>query len=139
VRSYRIARGALDLAQRHGAPDRTVSAAGLGVPGLLLSVDRLDELARFATETLAPLRSYDEKRSSELLTTLAAYLAHGCRPGETAEALVVHPNTIAYRIRRIETLLGLDLGRPDAQLRAQLALLVDEILSVRASSETGQD
>ena len=138
-RCYRIARGALELTQRHGSPDRTVAAGDLGITGLLLSVDRLDELARFAAETLTPLRTYDERRSSELLTTLAAYLAHGCRPGETAEALVVHPNTIAYRIRRIETLLGLDLGRPDAQLRVQLALAVDEIISVRATADGGAD
>jgi DNA-binding PucR family transcriptional regulator len=127
-RSYRIARGALELSQRFGGPDRTVSAETLGVHGLLLSVDRLDELVRFSRNTLGPLRSYDEKRSSELVTTLAAFLKHGCRPGETAEALVVHPNTVAYRVRRIESLLELDLGRPEAQLHVQLALVVDDIL-----------
>jgi GAF domain-containing protein/sugar diacid utilization regulator len=135
-RSYRIARGAIELSQGFGRPDRTVSADSLGIHGLLLSVDRIDELVRFSRATLDPLRSYDERRSSELVSTLAAYLAHGCRPGETSEALVVHPNTVAYRIRRIETLLGVDLGQPEAQLRAQLALVVDDIIGTQAAEDT---
>jgi DNA-binding PucR family transcriptional regulator len=126
-RSYRIARGALELSQRFGRPDRTVSAQALGVHGLLLSVERLDELVHFSRNTLGPVRAYDQKRSSELLGTLRSYLAHGCRPGETSEALVVHPNTVAYRIRRIEALMDLDLGSPAAQLQVQLALIVDDI------------
>jgi GAF domain-containing protein len=128
ARSYRIARGALELSQRFGRPDRTVSAQALGVHGLLLSVDRLEELVQFSATTLRPLRAYDEKRSSELLATLRAYLGHGCRPGDTSAALVVHPNTVAYRIRRIESLLDLDLARPEAQLHVQLALVVDDIV-----------
>jgi sugar diacid utilization regulator len=133
TRSYRIARGALDLAQRSGRTDLAVNTEKLGVHGLLLSVDRLDELVRFAANTLNPLRAYDAKRSGELVETLIAYLAHGCRPGETAHALVVHPNTVAYRIRRIETLLDIDLGRPDAQLQMQFALTIDDIVNVGAS------
>ena len=127
-RSYRIARGALELSQRFGRPGRTVSAHSLGVHGLLLSVDRLEELVEFSRATLRPLRAYDDKRSSELLGTLRAYLAHGCRPGETSEALVVHPNTVAYRVRRIESLLELDLSAPEAQLQLQLALVIDDIV-----------
>ena len=128
-RSYRVARGALELSQRFGRPDRTVSASSLGVHGLLLSVDRLDELVRFSRDTLRPLRTYDERRNSELVATLSAFLAHGCRPGETAEALVVHPNTVAYRIRRIESLVNVDLGTPQAQVQIMLALIVDDIVS----------
>ena len=128
ARSYRIAKGALELSQRFGRPDRTISAQALGVHGLLLSVERLEELVQFSATTLGPLRAYDEKRGSELLATLRSYLAHGCRPSETSQALVVHPNTVAYRIRRIESLLDLDLCRPDDQLHVQLALVVDDIV-----------
>ena len=126
-RSYRIARGAAELSQRFGQPDRTVSAEALGVQGLLLSVDRLDELFRFSRETLGPLHAYDAKRNTDLVGTLRTYLANNCRSSATSEALVVHPNTVAYRIRRIETLLGLDLGRPASQLQVELALSIQDI------------
>jgi DNA-binding PucR family transcriptional regulator len=125
-RSYRIARGALELAQRDSA-DRTVSLEDLGVYGLLLSVRDLDELVAFADRTLTPLREYDERKGSDLLITLRRYLDHACRAAATADALVVHPNTVAYRIRRIEQLLDADLTRPEVQLRLQLAFVVADI------------
>jgi DNA-binding PucR family transcriptional regulator len=125
-RSYSVARGALELARQAGH-DRTVTLDELGVYGLLLSVERLDELASFAEQTLGPLREYDHRKGGDLLPTLRAYLAHSCRSAETADALVVHPNTVSYRIRRIESILGLDLTRPDAQLQLQLALIVDDV------------
>jgi sugar diacid utilization regulator len=126
-RSYRIASGALALAQRQGGRDRVVTLEGLGVYGLMLTVERLDQLAAFARRTLEPLRTYDERKSSELVETVRAYLANSCRASETAASLVVHPNTVAYRIRRIESLLEMDLSQPHAQLQLQLALIVDEI------------
>jgi hypothetical protein len=41
-----------------------------------------------------------------LLDTLRAYLANGLTVRATAEAVVVHPNTITYRLGKIESLLG---------------------------------
>ena len=98
---------------------------------------RLDELVAFTVSTIGPIRDYDERRGSELLPTLRAYLRASCRTADAAAALVVHPNTVAYRIRRIESLLGVDLTRPDALLRIQLALTVDETAS--AGSPAGVD
>jgi DNA-binding PucR family transcriptional regulator len=40
----------------------------------------------------------------------------------------VHPNTVAYRLRRIEELLGIELTDPQALLHVQLALMVEGIL-----------
>jgi sugar diacid utilization regulator len=127
LRSYRIARGALELA-RGTTADRTLRVDALGLHGLLLSVERLDELVAFAACQLGPLRVYDARRGSDLVATLRTYLAHGCRTAETAVALVVHPNTVAYRIRRIQAVLGVDLAQPTAQLELQLALIVSEIV-----------
>lgn len=134
-RCYRIARGALEVSQRASSRNRTIRVDDLGVYGLLLAVDRLEELVAFSIRTLGPLRRYDRRKGSELVETLRAYLAHGCRTADTSAALIVHPNTVAYRIRRIESLTGLDLSRRDAQLQVQLALIVEDI----AAPATGEE
>ena len=40
----------------------------------------------------------------------------------------VHANTVAYRLRRVEDLLGIDLSDPEAMLHMQLALMIENIL-----------
>jgi DNA-binding PucR family transcriptional regulator len=39
---------------------------------------------------------------------------------------------VAYRLRRVEELLDLDLGDPQALLHLQLALMVEAVLGDRA-------
>ena len=52
----------------------------------------------------------------------------GCNVSVTARALHVHPNTVAYRLRRVEELLEIDLSDPQAMLHLQLALMIEKIL-----------
>jgi hypothetical protein len=119
--AYRVARGALDLARQ---PGRIIDLAEVGVERLLLQVKRPDDLLAFAEGVLGPLAAYDARRDARLCATLAAYLDEGCSTAATAERLVVHPNTVTYRLRRVTELTGLDLARPDALLDVTLALKI---------------
>lgn len=78
------------------------------------------EIEDFFEETVAPIVAYDEQYRTELLSTLKAYLAHNCSMNATAEALVAHRHTVAYRLDRIEELTGLDPRQ--AEHREQLGL-----------------
>jgi DNA-binding PucR family transcriptional regulator len=40
---------------------------------------------------------------------------------------VVHPNTVAYRLAKVERLTGRNLRRPDVRLELQLAVTVHEL------------
>jgi carbohydrate diacid regulator len=57
-----------------------------------------------------------------LLQTLAAYFEHGQHQKRAAAALKVHPNTLNYRLSRIEEVLGASLS--DANWVARLAVVV---------------
>lgn len=48
-----------------------------------------------------------------LTATLRAFFACGQSTAETAQVLVVHQNTVVYRLRRIKELTGLDVRRTD--------------------------
>jgi DNA-binding PucR family transcriptional regulator len=81
---------------------------------------------------LQPLYQYDGRRDTTLVETLRAFLRHGFSAAATAEALIVHPNTISYRLRRIEELLGIDCHDPRALLEVQFAFLIEGVLGAPA-------
>jgi sugar diacid utilization regulator len=134
ARSYDIARSTMELAKRANLHDRTIIVSDLGVAGLLLSAGTLNDLAPFSSSIVDPIRVYDDRRGGDLLATLRVYLDKGCSTAETARALVVHPNTVAYRISRIRSILGIDPAQPDAFLRIQLALIIDQVGAAQGAS-----
>jgi PucR C-terminal helix-turn-helix domain len=90
---------------------------------LELLLTRSPDLAnRLAGRVLGPLEAYAERRSSDLLDTLEAFLACDLDRRKTAQRLHVHPNTLDYRLRRIAELTGLEPGRPRDLAQLELAL-----------------
>jgi DNA-binding PucR family transcriptional regulator len=53
--------------------------------------------------------------------------------GETAQALFVHRNTLHKRLRRIEDVLGIDLGSSGGRVEAYLGVHAAEVLDKRQS------
>lgn len=74
--------------------------------------------------TLRYLDSIIERLAHEpyLLQTLAVYFEHGQHQKRASAALNVHPNTLNYRLSRIEEILGATLN--DANWVARLAVVV---------------
>ncbi len=126
---YRLACGVTDLVQQSGRGDRVVSLDTIGAYRLLLQVKRPRELESFANATLGQMHGYDVAHGTQLGKTLRGYMDQRCHVAATGELLHVHPNTVAYRLRRIEELLGVDLNDPQALLHIQLALMIEDILS----------
>ncbi|RSD11834.1 helix-turn-helix domain-containing protein [Amycolatopsis eburnea] len=122
--AYRTAKGALAVAGPGGG---VVTLDGLGVAGLLLRLDDPEPLHRYAERTLGPLLRHDEQHGTALVATLRAHLTHHLDRQATAQALLVHPNTISQRLRRIETLTQLDLRNPSAAVEARSALTVLDV------------
>ena len=126
--AYRLAAGALDLVQQAGQRDRVVAIGDLGIYRLLLQVKRPEELIDFMQSVLRPLYEYDGRRDTTLVETLRAFLGCGFSAAATAEALFVHPNTVSYRLRRIEELLAINSHDPEALLQIQFAFLIEDVL-----------
>lgn len=72
--------------------------------------DKLDRFVR-------PIRP-----DHDLLETLIAYLARAQDVAEVARALFVHSNTVRYRLKKIEELLGVSLNDASAVTNLYLAL-----------------
>jgi len=128
ARSYGQARRTIDAAARLGRQGQVVAFEDLGVHRLLLQVPDLAELRSFAAEILGKLGAQEHQRGAELLTTLACYFRENSSPQRTARSLHVHPNTVAYRIRRIQEITGIQLDNYRDRLMAQVALEIIDAL-----------
>jgi sugar diacid utilization regulator len=130
--AYRAARDALDLMLRLGRHGLVVGAAELGSYALLLRVSSRDDLEAFAGRTLQPLVEHDAARGGDLLTTLRMYLEEDRSQRRVATRAFIHVNTVAYRIRRIEELLKMDLDDPATVFDLTLALRIRDLGGVGA-------
>ncbi|MGW1051422.1 PucR family transcriptional regulator [Streptomyces sp. NPDC002521] len=72
------------------------------------------EASRLVEVSLGPLLALPEAERARLLQTLGHWFASGGVAAGAAERLFVHPNTVRYRLRRIEELTGRALTDPIA-------------------------
>ena len=126
------ARWAVDVVA--GMPDEAAAAGydDLGIYALLYEKRDQDRLADFADRWLGPLRDH-----GDLTDTLRVLLETG-GPSAAATALFVHISTLKYRLRKIESILDVDLSDPEVCFNLRLAF---KILTVKdrltASPATG--
>lgn len=110
----------------------------LGVQRLLLQNSE-EELIEFIYESLGPLMEYDQNRKGDLLTTLFAYLQNKQNIKEAAESIPIHFNTLTYRLKKIEQLLGIDLQDNQQFLNIHLAASLFPFLKEKLSSPLKKD
>ena len=125
--AFRVARGAAALRRASGRGG-FVDVGRLGLSALLLETGTPDALRRFAATVLHGVEAHEERYGGDLLATLRAWLSAGCSTAAAADALVVHRNTVTYRLGRIEQLTGRSLRDSSVRLELQLALTIREIV-----------
>lgn len=82
---------------------------------------RTDIAERIVTVHLGPVLATGGERAA-LLTTLRAWLDHGCSASRAADQLYCHRNTVLNRIGRIAELTGRSSESGEARLGWALAL-----------------
>jgi GAF domain-containing protein len=127
--AFRVARGAAALRRASGRGG-FVDVGRLGLSALLLETGTPDALRRFAATVLQDVEAHEERHGGDLLATLRAWLAAGCSTAAAADTLVVHRNTVTYRLSRIEQLTGRTLRDSSVRLELQLALTIREIVQL---------
>jgi hypothetical protein len=114
------------------AADRAMLASAAASPGTPLRYDAAglatlvasapDEAAALAERVLAPVLQLPRNDRVPLLETLHAWFQAGGSPAGAAEALHVHPNTVRYRLHRLERLTGRPLSDPRTVAEVYAAL-----------------
>jgi DNA-binding PucR family transcriptional regulator len=111
--------------------------------GLIRTADHLATLLMFQNEELlatlvgvelAPLAGLRPPQRERLTETLLVWLETVHDANAAAARLFVHPQTIRYRVRRLEQLFGDRLQDPDTRLDLELALRARRLIT-RAGSD----
>jgi purine catabolism regulator len=109
-----------DLAKAHHEADQALHAglradrrytafADIGASGLF-ELLATPQAHAFAESLLRPLIDHDAAGRGDLVRSLGAWLEHNGQWDAAAAVLGVHRHTLRHRIRRVEELLGRDLG-----------------------------
>lgn len=81
----------------------------------------------------AALLDYDARTESSMQASVECYLRHFGDVRDAAAELHVHPNTLRYRIKRVEEITETDLSDPAARLLMEIQLAV----SARRTTQAG--
>ena len=114
----------LDSAERHPVSIGQVTSLAEARTTVLL--DEIVTLVGTDERLVDPRIRHLRARDPMLAETLRAYLDSFGDIGAAAQWLQVHPNTVRYRVRRIEKLLATSLSDPEVRLVFSLGLRVTE-------------
>jgi DNA-binding PucR family transcriptional regulator len=96
----------------------------VGAHGQLLDFLEPHVLRAFRDTVLGPIERWDEEHNSELLQTLATFLANDGHWRRTATELHIHHNTLHYRLQRVSRLTGRPIESMTSRVDLALALAI---------------
>jgi DNA-binding PucR family transcriptional regulator len=114
----------LDSVERH--PDSFAAVTSLAEARTTVLLDEIVTLIGADQRLVDPRVRELQARDPALALTLRVYLDEFGDVAAAAEQLHVHPNTVRYRVRRIETMLTTSLADPDVRLLLSLGLRATE-------------
>lgn len=100
----------------------------LGPYRFLYELKDSKSMLAFHRELIGKIELYDSQNQTELLNTLICYYKNDCNARITAKELFIHKNSVIYRVKRIEEIIGLNLSDPEDRFNLQLSLKLDQIL-----------
>lgn len=123
AQALRLARIAL-RGVKDGRDGRQVAVFGTD-PLACAAVSEPDVMARIARTVLTGLAELPARDRELLLSTFGAWLDGAGSAQTAAKTLFVHPNTVRYRLRRLEELTGRALADPRHVAELSLAYEID--------------
>jgi DNA-binding PucR family transcriptional regulator len=123
-RSLAEAMSAHQLALARPEGERVVRRLEVGAHRQLLDFLEPHVLRAFRDTVLGPVERWDDEHNSELLETLAAFLANDGHWRQTAAQLHIHHNTLHYRLERVSRLTGRPIESVTSRIDLALALAI---------------
>ena len=126
--SYKEAQTAIDVGKVFDTEKSIINYANLGIGRLIYQLPTtLCEI--FLSEVFK--KNSIDSLDQETLFTINKFFENNLNVSETSRKLVVHRNTLVYRLEKIKKLTGLDLRQFDHAIVFKVALMVRKYLSSR--------
>ncbi len=124
--AYQQARRATEVGRRFSGGSSTSHFDDLGIHRLIGLIPDHQELTVFAQDILGELAE-ETPHAHELRTTLQVLLDNNLNVAEASRELVMHYNTMRYRITKLEKMIGPFTADANLRLNVAVALQVRKI------------
>lgn len=91
------------------AGKKVISASSMGIYKYMFTSENQREILDYCNSKLKKLEIYDNTNGSFLIDTILNYYSCGFNIKKTAEIMYVHRNSLQYRLKKIEEILGISL------------------------------
>ncbi len=133
--SYQQAKEALEVGEALSSTESIFRFADLGfLHWLYLLPTKAGNGNRYADQVRL-LATEERAERAQLLRTLEVFLDYGGNAAETARELKIHRNTLAYRIKQIETLCSVSLNDPQVRVNLQIAIKAYRLMQRQPEKE----
>jgi len=133
AKSYREAQAVLEVCRIYGFRTPWITFESIRSQIFFHALGKNTEVADLVKAVLDPLRAVEPRYRRALLEALVAYLECDRSVRRASKVLGVHPNTLKYRIRRLEELLSLQSVDGERKLLYYIAAKLS-LLAMRLSS-----
>lgn len=99
-----------------------------GMFRILFALKDEEVMQEYVRDTVQPLLEYDVLHNTDLAGVLQCYLRHDGSLQDTANELIVHRNTVNYKINKASEILEMDLTRLQNRLEVMLGFGICQIL-----------
>ena len=99
-----------------------------GIFRILFALKDEEVMQEYVRDTVQPLLVYDALHNTDLAGVLQCYLRHDGSLQDTANELIVHRNTVNYKINKASEILEMDLTRLENRLEVMLGFGICQIL-----------
>ena len=123
--SYKEARMALEVGKIFEPKNNVISYERLGIGRLIYHLPK-SLCKMFVTEVLSG--SSVEQIDDETIATVNEFFKCNLNISETARKLIIHRNTLVYRLDRLQKITGLDLRKFDDAVIFYITLMVTKFL-----------
>lgn len=128
--SYRNIKQCIEIFYKKKASWQFMTYKDIG-PARIIMNSSTEELYQFVKDHLQPLIDYNYQNRKDLIDTLEMYLKYNQNMTEMAENLHLHINTLNYRLKRVEGILGIQLKDMANIFNLQLAWNIMDTLGVK--------
>lgn len=120
--SFEQALQALEVGYHLYGYNQIIYSEDLGIEKFVSKVGK-DFRSSYHKELLRGLDTGEGMLEEQLVKTAEMFLKCDLKPGETAQKLFIHRNTLTYRIKKIKSITNLDLNVLEDAFRFKLALM----------------
>jgi len=112
AKAYKEALKTIKITNKLYGKGSTVFYEDMGIYTLFPMLNSNEEVCN---EKLSKIREYDIKKKGNLLETLEVFLDSNGSVAKTASKIYAHPNTIKYRLKKIEEIMGEDIFKNETK------------------------